>query len=76
MLFTSHFSEELLYIVLLEDWEIASNKLKLLDKKLGEGKFGIVRMGLLTSEEGNPEAVAVKTFKGVKKNLRKLFNVL
>ena len=53
--------------MLLEDWEIASHKLKLLDKKLGEGRFSIVKVGLLTSEQEKPEAVAVKTLKGAKK---------
>ena len=62
-----HCLEENSYIALLEDWEIAPSKLKLLDKKLGGGKFGIVRKGLLTIETGSPEAVAVKTLKGAKK---------
>ena len=53
-------------MALLEGWEISPSKLKLLDKKLGEGKFGIVRKGLLTSEIGSREAVAVKTLKGEK----------
>ena len=57
-------TEEISYIVLLEDWEIAPDKLQLLDKKLGGGQFGIVKQGLLTSGKGDPEAVAVKTLKG------------
>ena len=61
--------EEISYIALLEDWEIAPSKLKLLDKKLGGGKFGIVRKGLLASETDSPEAVAVKTLKGAKNHL-------
>ena len=65
---TLHFLEEISYIAILEDWEIAPSKLKLLDKKLGGGKFGIVRKGLLTSERVSPEAVAVKTLKGAKKH--------
>ena len=69
--YSIHFSEiNLLYIAILEDWEIAPSKLKLLDKKLGGGKFGIVRKGLLTSETGSPEAVAVKTLKCAKKYLK------
>ena len=52
------------YVVVLEDWEIAPGKLKLLDKKLGEGQFGIVRQGLLTNRKGDSEVVAVKTLKG------------
>ena len=54
----------LLYVVALKDWEIAPDNLKLLDKKLGEGHFGIVRQGLLTTRKDNPEVVAVKTLKG------------
>lgn len=50
--------------MLLEDWEITADHLKLLDKKLGEGQFGIVKRGLLTTENGDPEDVAVKTLKG------------
>ena len=52
------------YVVVLEDWEIAPENLKLLDKKLGEGQFGIVRQGLLTTKNGDSEVVAVKTLKG------------
>ena len=52
------------YVAVLEDWEIAPDNLKLLDKKLGKGKFGIVRQGLLTPRKGDPEIVAVKTLKG------------
>ena len=55
--------ESISYIVLLEDWEIAPDKLKLLDKKLGGGQFGIVKQGLLTTEKGDPEIVAVKMLK-------------
>ena len=51
------------YVVVLEDWEISPGNLKLLDKKLGEGQFGIVRQGLLTTGKGD-EVVAVKTLKG------------
>ena len=58
------FPEEISYIVLLEDWEIAADQLKLQDKKLGGGQFGIVRQGLLTSGKGDPEVVAVKTLRG------------
>ena len=50
--------------MLLEDWEIAPDNIKLLDKKLGGGQFGIVTQGLLTSGKGEPEVVAVKTLKG------------
>ena len=52
------------YIVVLEHWDVAPEKLKLLDKKLGEGQFGIVKQGLLTTEEDDPEIVAAKTLKG------------
>ena len=52
------------YVEMLKDWEIAPYNLKLLDKKLGEGQFGIVRQGLLTTKNGDSEVVAVKTLKG------------
>ncbi|CAB4027415.1 Fibroblast growth factor receptor 1 [Paramuricea clavata] len=55
--------DELSYIVLLEDWEIAPDNLKLLDKKLGGGQFGIVMQGLLTTTKGDSEVVAVKMLK-------------
>ena len=54
----------LAYVVVLEDWEIAPNNLKLLDKKLGEGQFGIVKQGLLKTGKGDSEVIAVKTLKG------------
>jgi hypothetical protein len=57
--------DELSYIVLLEDWEIASDNLELLDKKLGGGQFGIVMQGLLTTAKGDSEVVAVKMLKGI-----------
>ena len=69
---TLHFLEEILYIAILKDWEIMPSKLKLLDKKLGGGKFGIVRKGLLTNETGSPEAVAVKALKCAKKTSKSL----
>ena len=45
--------------------EIAPDNLKLLDKTLGEGQFGIVKQGLLTTGDGDSEVVAVKTLKGI-----------
>ena len=57
---------ELLYIVLLENWEVPLENLTLLDKKLGGGQFGIVKQGLLTTGKGDPEIVAVKTVKGMR----------
>ena len=51
---------------MLENWEIAPSNLKVLEKKLGEGLFGIVKQGLLTTENEDPEVVAVKTLKGDK----------
>ena len=48
----------------MEDWDVAPEKLKLLDKKLGEGQFGIVKQGLLTTEKDDPEIVAAKMLKG------------
>ena len=50
--------------MLLENWDIPPDNLKLLDKKLGGGQFGIVTQGLLTTGKGDPELVAVKTVKG------------
>ena len=58
------FLDEISYIVLLEDWEISPSKLKLLDRKLGGGQFGIVRQAIFTGDKGEPETVAVKTVKG------------
>ena len=57
-------SQELSYISVLENWDIAPHNLKLLGKKLGGGRFGIVKQGLLTTKEGEPQVVAVKTVKG------------
>ena len=54
------------YVTVLEDWNIAPDNLILLNKKLGEGQFGIVRQGLLTTGECDSEIVAVKTLKGTK----------
>ena len=56
--------ESLSYVVTLQKWEIAPNNLKLLSKKLGEGQFGIVKQGLLTTDKADPEIVAVKILKG------------
>lgn len=50
--------------MLLENWEVPRENLKLLDKKLGGGQFGIVKQGLLKTGKGDPEVVAVKTVKG------------
>ena len=50
--------------MLLENWDIPPDNLKLIDKKLGGGQFGIVKQGLLTTGKGDPELVAVKTVKG------------
>ena len=61
----AEFSEDISYIVLLADWEIAPNTLQVLDRKLGGGQFGIVRQGIYTPEtKGDPEVVAVKVLKG------------
>ena len=61
-----NFLDEISYIVLLEDWEIWPSKLKLLNKKLGGGLFGIVRQAIFTGDKGEPETVAVKTVKGTR----------
>ena len=50
--------------MLLQNWNIPPDNLKLLDKKLGCGRFGIVKQGLLTTGKGDPEVVAVKTVEG------------
>ena len=55
----------LTYVDVLENWEIAPGDLVLLDTKLGEGQFGIVRQGLLSTGKGDSEVVAVKTLKGI-----------
>jgi hypothetical protein len=58
------------YVDILKDWEIAPNKLKILDKKLGAGQFGIVKQGLYTpSENVDLVDVAVKMLKGKGKNI-------
>ena len=51
----------------MTDWEITADSLKVLKINLGKGKFGIVKLGLLTTGEGDPEVVAVKMLKGTKK---------
>ena len=57
--------------------EIAPDNLKLLDKTLGEGQFGIVKQGLLTTVDGDSEVVAVKTLKGtVLKIITVMINIL
>ena len=57
--------------------EIAPDNLKLLDKTLGEGQFGIVKQGLLTTVDGDSEVVAVKTLKGtVLKIITVMMNLL
>ncbi|CAB4029262.1 Fibroblast growth factor receptor 1 [Paramuricea clavata] len=56
-------SEDLSYVTLLMDWEITADNLNVLEKNLGKGKFGIVKQGLLTTAEGDPEVVAVKMLK-------------
>ena len=57
--------------------EIAPDNLKLLDKTLGEGQFGIVKQGLLTTVDGDSEVVAVKTLKGtVLKIITAMINLL
>ena len=53
------------YVNILKEWEIPPYNLKILDKKLGAGQFGIVKQGLYTPPEtGDPEDVAVKMVKG------------
>ena len=56
--------EELSYVVLLKDWEISPTHLKLTDKKLGSGQFGIVKRGLYTPKNSASEIVAVKMLTG------------
>ena len=58
-------TEDISYVVLLEDWDILPNKLNVLDRTLGAGKFGIVKHGLYTPyENDDPLDVAVKMLKG------------
>ncbi|CAB3979869.1 Retrovirus-related Pol poly from transposon opus [Paramuricea clavata] len=59
-------SEDLSYVAILMDWEIMPDSLKMLETTLGKGKFGIVKQGLLTTGESDPEVVAVKMLKGKK----------
>ncbi|CAB3999660.1 proto-oncogene tyrosine- kinase receptor Ret-like [Paramuricea clavata] len=56
-------SDELSYVAILVDWEITPANLNVLEKNLGKGQFGIVKQGLLTTGEGDPEVVAVKMLK-------------
>ena len=56
--------ESISYITVLEDWEISPNNLKLLNKKLGAGQFGVVKKGQYTPANGDPVNVAVKMLKG------------
>ena len=44
-------TEDISYIVLLEDWYILQNKLNVLDRTLGAGKIGIVKHGLYTLQK-------------------------
>lgn len=54
------------YLVILQDWEISPNSLMVLDTKLGEGQFGVVKQGIwIHPETGDSEDVAVKMLKGV-----------
>ena len=60
-------TEEISYVVLLKDWEISPSHLKLQEKTLGAGQFGIVKQGLYTpSENCDAEIVAVKMLKSTK----------
>ncbi|XP_028394194.1 angiopoietin-1 receptor-like isoform X2 [Dendronephthya gigantea] len=45
---------------ILKDWEISPNDLKVLDKNLGAGQFGVVKQGLYTPKNSDPEKVAIK----------------
>ncbi|XP_028393591.1 proto-oncogene tyrosine-protein kinase receptor Ret-like [Dendronephthya gigantea] len=51
------------YADVLEDWEISPNDLKVLNKKLGAGQFGVVKQGLYTPRNGDSEKVAIKMLK-------------
>ncbi|XP_028394324.1 ephrin type-B receptor 1-B-like isoform X2 [Dendronephthya gigantea] len=54
---------EVVYVHVLKDWEISPNDLKVLDKNLGAGQFGVVKQGLYTPQNGEPEKVAIKMLK-------------
>ena len=57
-------TEEIAYVVLLKDWEISPSQLKVQDRALGAGQFGIVKQGVYTvSEKSDPQIVAVKMLK-------------
>ncbi|XP_028394333.1 tyrosine-protein kinase receptor Tie-1-like isoform X2 [Dendronephthya gigantea] len=51
------------YVDILEDWEISPRDLKVLNKNLGAGHFGVVKQGLYKPQNGDPERVAVKMLK-------------
>jgi hypothetical protein len=60
-------TEEISYVVLLKDWESSPSQLKIQDRSLGAGQFGIVKQGFYTPEKGDPETVAVKMLKGTER---------
>ena len=65
--FSESQSEELSYVTLLKDWQITPSRLKVLNKTLGAGQFGSVKLGLYYSGSGDdPKHVAVKMLKGTK----------
>ncbi|XP_028416183.1 fibroblast growth factor receptor 1-like [Dendronephthya gigantea] len=52
------------YVALLKRWQISPNRLKVLNKPLGVGQFGIVKKGLYSPQSGgDPKDVAVKMLK-------------
>ena len=56
--------ERLSHVDILEDWKISPRDLKVMDKNLGAGQFGVVKQGLYTPQNGDPENVAIKMLKG------------
>ena len=63
-------SFQISYVEVLEYWDTPPDYLKLQDKKLGGGQFGIVKQGLLTTKDCETEVVAVKTVKGIQQIVR------
>ncbi|XP_022781145.1 fibroblast growth factor receptor homolog 1-like [Stylophora pistillata] len=45
------------------NWELPRERLKITEKKLGEGEFGVVRKGIYTRRDGQKLPVAVKMLK-------------
>ena len=63
--FSESRSKKISYVGLLKHWQISPNRLRVLNKPLGAGQFGIVKKGIYTPSSGSdPKDVAVKMLKG------------